>query len=73
MSQELLDRSKDLLKLRNEGYEIEIRNNYLLVHHVPYLDSNKAIQYGKLVSELTLSGSQTVQPNTHVIYFIGNF
>ncbi len=73
MSQELLGRSKDLLKLRDEGYEIEIRSNYLIVHHVPYLDSNKAIQYGKLVSELTISGSQTVQPSTHVIYFIGGF
>lgn len=73
MSHELLNHSKDLLKLRDEGFEIEIRNNYLLIHHIPYMDSNCSIQYGTLVSELTISGNKTVQPSTHVIYFIGEF
>lgn len=75
MSRALFDHSSDLRKLRDEGYEIEIRSNHLLVHNIPYLNSNKEIKYASLVSELTLAGSgdKTAPPSTHVIYFTGDF
>lgn len=71
MSQLLIDRSPDLKRLRDEGYEIAIAGAYLLVHHVPYVKATKEIDFGTLVSELTLSGDKTTTPNTHVVYFIG--
>jgi ThiF family len=74
MSQQLINRSPDLRKLRDECYEIEIRaNNYLLVHNVPYLNSNKEIKKGILVSVLTLAGDVTVTNVDHVVHFIGEF
>lgn len=35
------------------------------------MNSKREIQYGTLVSSLTLSGENTVRPDNHVIYFIG--
>lgn len=71
MSQKLLDHSLDLQRLVEEGYELELRGAYALVHHIPYVNQTANIAYGTLVSPLTLSGNTTVRPNTHVIYFIG--
>ena len=72
MSQQLINHSRDLKRLRDEGFEIELRGGYLLIHHVPFVDQNRQIQYGVLVSTLTLTNnSQTGTPDNHVIYFIG--
>ncbi len=74
MSQQLISHSPDLKRLRDEGYEIEIRGAYLLVHHIPYVNNTLQIKYGTLVSELTLiNNNLTSRPNSHVIYFIGDF
>ena len=73
MSQQLINHSPDLKRLRDEGYEIEVRGGHLLVHHIPYVNSAKVIQYGVLVSTLTLkNGTTTGKPDNHVIYFIGD-
>lgn len=73
MSQQLINHSPDLKRLRDEGYEIEVRGGYLLVHHIPYVNQNKQICNGVLVSTLTLSNnSHTTTPDNHVIYFMGD-
>ena len=58
--------------MRNEGYEVEIRGAYLLVSHVPYVTSERTIQYGTLVSELNLAGDVVITPKDHVVHFIGS-
>jgi len=72
MSHQLISRSTDLKQLRDEGYEVEVRGNYLLVHSVPYVNGQRQVRFGSLVSELTLAGDVTVRPNTHVVHFIGD-
>ncbi|WP_395974442.1 ThiF family adenylyltransferase [Chryseobacterium cucumeris] len=73
MSQQLINHSPDLKRLRDEGYEIEVRGGYLLIHHIPYMNSNKEVQFGVLVTTLTLSSNErTTTPDNHVIYFIGD-
>lgn len=71
MSHQLIARSPDLKQLRDEGYEIEVKGGYLLIHHIPYVNSSKEIEYGTLVSTLTMSGSMVTRPDNHVIHFIG--
>ncbi len=71
MQSELISRSPDLLRLRDEGYELEIRSGHLLVHRVPYVNAAGAIGYGVLVSDLTLAGDATTRPGNHVAWFIG--
>lgn len=71
MSQQLINHSPDLKRLRDEGYEVEVKGGYLLCHHIPYVNANQQIQFGTLVTELTLSGNMTAKPSYHVIYFTG--
>lgn len=71
MSQRPIVRSPDLKRLRDEGYHVEVRHGHLLVHDVPYVDSNRQVQRGTLVSVLDLAGDRTVPPKSHVAYFVG--
>lgn len=71
MSHLLINHSPDLKKLRDEGFEVEIKGAYLLVHNVPYVNSKKEISFGSLVTNLSLTADITIRPDTHVIYFIG--
>jgi hypothetical protein len=71
MSQELINRSHDLKKLRDTGYEVEVRGTKLLVSSVPYLDANGNVCYGTLVTVLELAGDKTKRPEDHRMYFIG--
>ena len=72
MSHPLINHSPDLRRLREEGYDIEIRSNCLLVKQVPYITTAKVVERGILVSELSTSGSTTITPNTHVVSFVGS-
>jgi len=71
MSQQLINRSPDLLRLRNEGYNIEIRAGHLLVRDIPYVNSKREIKFGVLVTELKLAGDVTTIPDNHVAMFSG--
>ena len=46
MSRRPIARSPDLLRLQNEGYDIEVRGGYLLVRDIPYVNSHRAVQRG---------------------------
>lgn len=72
MYQELIDHSSDLKKLRDEGYEVEIKDEYILVNSIPYVNKNREIKFGTLLSTLCLTGDKTIKPDNHVIYFIGD-
>jgi hypothetical protein len=72
MSQQLINRSPDLKRLRDEGYDIEVRSNHLLIKRVPYVNSKKEVKYGTLVSGLSLAGDVTTKPDTHVVQFAGD-
>lgn len=71
MSSPLVDRSDDLRKLVEEGYDIEVRSENLVVHHVPYVTAQGTVAYGILVSELTTNGERTVQPGRHETWLVG--
>ncbi len=73
MSQKLINLSPDLKKLRDEGYEIEVRQGHLLIHSVPYVNVDKQVLFGILVSDLTMAGDVTAKPGSHVAYFKGEF
>lgn len=74
MSHKLIGHNQDLKKLRDEGYEIEIKNNHLLIHNIPYVNSQKEILFGILVCPLdSLSGDKTERPNEHKMYFKGEY
>lgn len=73
MSQQLISRSPQLKRLQEEGFDLEVRANYLLVKGVPYVNSESEVKRGTLVSELTLAGDVATTPGSHVAYFAGGY
>ena len=73
MSQSPINLSDDLKRLRDEGYDIEIKAGYLLLKDVPYVNTQRQVRRGILVSALDLAGEVTVRPGTHVIHFAGEY
>lgn len=71
MSHGLISRSPDLQRLRDEGFEVEESNGYLLVGHVPYVTPGRKVAFGTLASKLQLSGDATARPTDHVALWIG--
>ncbi len=71
MSHQLINRSPDLARLRDEGFDIEVRATYLIVKDVPYIRPNREIGRGMLISKLNVIGDVTQQPDDHVAYFVG--
>tara|TARA_R110000868_G_C10935010_1_gene766642 strand:+ start:1377 stop:2564 length:1188 start_codon:yes stop_codon:yes gene_type:complete len=71
MSHKLIDHSPDLKKLRDEGYEVSIKGNHILISNIPYVNSAKKVNFGTLVSVLTIAGDKAGRPNNHVAYFQG--
>ncbi|WP_370089976.1 ThiF family adenylyltransferase [Ekhidna sp.] len=71
MSHQLISRSKDLKRLQDEGFEIQVRDGYLIVHSIPYVNSNREIKLGKLIAQLSIANEQVSKPVTHVIHFMG--
>lgn len=76
MFQSLVNHSTDIKQLLDEGYSLEVRGGggFLLVHHIPYVNANKEIRFGILVSELKMGPKDKTEiPSTHQIYFKGEF
>jgi len=73
MSQLLINRSPDLKRLRDEGYTVSIQNGLLLIEDVPYVNSQKEVSTGVLISKLALSGETAAYDQNHVAHFIGDF
>jgi hypothetical protein len=72
MSHSLISRSPDLLRLQEDGFEIDIvGGNYLAVYNVPYVNAQRQVRFGTLVSDLSLGGDQTIHPANHVMLFAG--
>ena len=61
------------MRLRNEGYDLEIRSDHLLVKDVPYVAPGRIVKRGILVMSLKLAGDVTVKPENHVAHFIGEY
>ena len=69
----LISRSPDLKRLRDEGYDLSVENTYLLINHVPYVDSQRHVAYGTLISTLDLAGDRTTKPQNHVALWTGSY
>ena len=71
MSHQLISLNPVLQKLQNEGFDIEVRGQYLWVHRVPYINANIDIASGTLVMALNISGDKILVPSDHTALWIG--
>lgn len=73
MSQRPINRSPDLKRLRDEGYDIELRAGYLIVRDIPYLNAKRAVKRGSLILKLELADDIAQAPGDHTAYFSGDY
>lgn len=73
MSPRPISLSPDLKRLRDEGYFIQIQGGFLLLREVPYVNAQRQVRTGTLISSLNMAGDETHIPDTHVVYFDGEF
>lgn len=67
----LANHNEDLKRLLDKGYAISIDSNFLVVHDIPYLDSNKTLQIGAIVTKLVFTDNEHIKQEDHQIYFCG--
>jgi len=73
MSPAPFSRNADLKRLRDEGYFVQIRGGFLVMREVPYVNAQREVRTGTLISSLTMAGDETRTPDTHVVHFDGDF
>lgn len=75
MSPPLINRNPDLARLAADGYEVAVLHGHLVISGVPYVNSQKELRLGTLVSDLSsISGDVTVSPiQQHVAMFAGEY
>ncbi len=73
MSQLPINLSPDLIRLREDGYEVSIEHEHLVLQNIPYINANRQICRGTLVSDLDLSGNKTNPPKNHIAMFSGDY
>jgi hypothetical protein len=73
MSLALFSLNPDLARLRADGYFVRIEGSFLVMRKVPYVDAQRRVRTGTLVSSLELAGDRTRRPETHVIHWDGDF
>jgi hypothetical protein len=71
MSQQPISRSADLLRLRNEGFNVRIVAGHLVIGDIPYVNAQRKVLRGILVSTLALNNNVAGPPDTHVTLFGG--
>lgn len=72
LSSERTVRSDDIVRLRQQGLEVLIRDGHLIVGHVPYRAAGGVVAYGVLVSILEVRPTgETVRPSDHRVWFGG--
>ncbi len=73
MSSVRIDHNPDLKKLWDEGYDMEVTSEgYLIVKNVPYVNGQRELKRnGLLVTILSLNVDNTIKPETHEAFFIG--
>lgn len=65
--------NRPIQDLIDEGYCVELRPGYLLVHDIPYITTDKTVARGVLVCSLADNVGEVLAPEDHLIYFQGAY
>lgn len=71
MLQQHINHNQDVKHLIDEGYEVEINDRHLYVHHIPYLKSTKEVAYATLFCPFNVQGWK-ISPVSHTMYYKGD-
>src|SRR3954452_4134413 len=72
MSTPPIAHSADLSRLRDEGYEVAVRDGHVVVTNIPYVTSERQVAHGTMAIALTTSGDETGPPPDHTVWWAGS-
>ena len=72
MSSTLANHNEDIKQLIDKGYALSIDSNYLVIRDIPYLDGDKCLKVGAIVSKLIFIDQEHVKLEDHQIFFCGS-
>jgi hypothetical protein len=70
--QKLVSHNEDLQRLVEKGYAVAFDSNYLVVRDIPYLDSERKLQTGAIVTKLEFIDQERVTQSDHQVFFAGS-
>lgn len=70
MSTQPFDHNPDLKKLKDEGYNISIINNNIVIHGIPYVNNKKEILFSSIYCPFKMEGQKIIQDD-HTVRFTG--
>ncbi|MCK9622899.1 MAG: ThiF family adenylyltransferase [Methylobacter sp.] len=72
MSQKPIVLNESVQRLIDEGYEVEVRHQHLLVSSIPYVTPAREIALGVLVCRYLESNGVNSKPDDHTVWFQGD-
>lgn len=72
MFQKLVNHNEDLRRLVEKGYAVAFDSNYLVVRDIPYLDGERKLQVGVIVTKLEFIDQERVTQSDHQVFFAGS-
>lgn len=72
MFHQLVNHNDDIRQLVLKGYAVAFDSNYLIVRDIPYLDSDRRLQIGAIVTKLVFIDENRVGQDDHQIFFAGS-
>ena len=72
MFQKLVSHNDDIRRLVEKGFAVGFDSNYLIVRDIPYLDDQRTLQQGAIVTKLVFTDQEHVVQEDHQIFFAGS-
>ncbi|MBC7946279.1 MAG: ThiF family adenylyltransferase [Chitinophagaceae bacterium] len=71
MFQKLVSHNDDIHRLVEKGYAVAFDSNCMVIRDIPYLDTQRQLQIGAIVTKLVLVDKERVTQDDHQIFFAG--
>lgn len=68
----LASHNPDIQRLLDKGYALAVDNGHLVIRDIPYLNDQKALCYGAIVTKLVFTTEDKVTLEDHQIFFAGS-
>lgn len=72
MFQKLVSHNNDIRRLVEKGYAVAFDSNCMMLRDIPYLNGQKELQIGAIVTKLEFVDKERVTQDNHQIFFSGS-
>jgi hypothetical protein len=69
---QLVNHNNDIRRLVEKGYAVAFDSNCLVIRDIPYLDQERKLQIGAIVTKLVFVNEEQVSQDDHQIFFAGS-